>query len=39
MLLDGIQSFIYDSTNNKKLTSKGSFYAWNLDIYTKLLNT
>lgn len=39
MSLDGIQSFIYDSTNNKILTSKGSFYAWNLDIYTKLLNT
>ena len=39
MSLDGIQSFIYDSTNNKILTSKGSFYSWNKDIYNKLLDT
>ena len=38
MSLDGIQSFIYDSTNNKILTSKGSFYSWNKDIYNKLLD-
>ena len=39
MSLDGIQSFIYDSTNNQLLTSKGSFYTWNKEIYNKLLNT
>ncbi len=39
MSLDGIQAFLYDVTNNQMLTSKGSFYAWNKDIYNKLLNT
>lgn len=39
MSLDGIQSFIYDAVNNKILTSKGSLYAWNKEIYNKLLNT
>lgn len=39
MSLDGIQTFIYDTTNNNFLTSKGSFYAWNKEIYKKLLNT
>lgn len=39
MSLDGIQSFFYDTTNNKFLTSKGSFYAWNEDISKKFLNT
>ncbi len=39
MSLDGIQSFIYDTTNNKILTSKGSLYAWNKEISNKLLNT
>lgn len=39
MSLDGIQAFLYDVTNNQLLTSKGSFYAWNKDIYNKLLNT
>ena len=39
MSLDGIQSFIYDSTNNQILTSKGSFYSWNKEISSLLLNT
>lgn len=39
MSLDGIQSLISDATNNKILTSKGSFYAWNKEIFNKLLNT
>lgn len=39
MSLDGIQSLICDATNNKILTSKGSFYAWNKEIFNKLLNT
>lgn len=39
MSLDGIQSFFYDTANNKILTSKGSFYAWNSDISKKFLNT
>lgn len=39
MSLDGIQAFLYDSTNNKILTSKGSFYMWNKEIYNKLLTT
>ncbi len=39
MSLDGIQAFIYDTTNNQLLTSKGSFYAWNKEIYNKLLST
>lgn len=39
MSLDGIQSFIYDTTNNNLLTSKGSFYSWNKEIYNLLLNT
>ena len=39
MSLDSVQSFLYDSTNNQLLTSKGSFYAWNKDIYNKLLKT
>lgn len=39
MSLDGIQSFIYDVTNNKILTSKGSLYSWNKEICNKLLNT
>lgn len=39
MSLDGIQAFMYNITNNNLLTSKGSFYSWNKDIYNKLLNT
>ena len=39
MSLDGIQSFLYDVTSNQLLTSKGSFYAWNKDIYQKLLSS
>ena len=39
MSLDGIQNFIYDTTNNNLLTSKGSFYSWNKEIYKLLLNT
>lgn len=39
MSLDGIQKFIYDTTNNNLLTSKGSFYSWNKEIYNLLLNT
>ncbi len=39
MSLDGVQSFIYDTTNNKLLTSKGSLYMWNKEISNKLLNT
>ncbi len=39
MSLDGIQSFLCDTTNNKILTSKGSLYAWNKEISNKLLNT
>lgn len=39
MSLDGIQSFVYDASNNKLLTSKGSFYAWNKEIFNKLLNS
>ena len=39
MSLDGIQNFIYDTTNNNLLTSKGSFYAWNKEIYNLLLDT
>lgn len=39
MSLDGIQSFVYDATGNKILTSKGSLYAWNKEICDKLLNT
>lgn len=39
MSLDGIQNFIYDTTNNNLLTSKGSFYSWNKEIYNLLLNT
>ena len=39
MSLDGIQSFIYDTTSNQLLTSKGSFYSWNKDIYNKLLSS
>lgn len=39
MSLDGIQTFLYDATNNKMLTSKGSFYSWNKEIYNKLSNT
>lgn len=39
MSLDGIQDFLYDATNNQLLTSKGSFYSWNKDIYNKLLTT
>lgn len=39
MSLDGIQSFIYNTTNDQILTSKGSFYSWNKEIYNKLLNT
>ena len=39
MSLYGIQSLIYDVTNNKILTSKGSLYAWNKEICNKLLNT
>ncbi len=29
MLLDGIQNFIYNKTNNNLLTSKFSLYSWN----------
>ena len=36
MSLDEIQSFIYDTTNNNLLTSKGSFYSWNKEIYNAL---
>ena len=36
---DGIQAFIYDTTNNKLLTSKGSFYSWNKEIYNLLSTT
>lgn len=39
MSLDSIQNFIYDATNNNLLTSKGSFYSWNKDIYNLLLET
>ena len=39
MSLDGIQSFMYDATGNQLLTSKGSFYSWNKDIYQKLLSS
>ena len=39
MSLDGIQAFIYDTTNNKLLTSKGSFYSWNKEIYNLLSTT
>lgn len=39
MSLDGIQSFLYDATNNKLLTSKGSFYSWNKEIYNVLSTT
>lgn len=39
MSLDGIQKFIYDTTSNNLLTSKGSFYSWNKEIYNLLLNT
>lgn len=39
MSLDGIQSIIYDATNNQILTSKGSLYDWNKEIYNKALNT
>lgn len=39
MSLDGIQKFIYDISNNNIKTSKGSFYAWNKEIYNILLNT
>lgn len=39
MSLDGIQSFMYDATGNQLLTSKGSFYSWNKDIYNKLLSS
>lgn len=37
--LDGIQSFIYDTTNNNLLTSKGSFYSLNKEIYNLLIDT
>ena len=39
MSLDGIQSFLYDTTNNNILTSKGSLYAWNKEISNKLFDT
>lgn len=39
MSLDGIQSFIYDTTNNSLLTSKGSLFMWNQEICNKFLNT
>ena len=39
MSLDGIQNFIYDTTNNNFLTSKGSFYSWNKEIHNLLLET
>ena len=31
--------FLYDVTGNQLLTSKGSFYSWNKDIYQKLLSS
>lgn len=37
MSLDGIQNFIYDSTNSNLLTSKGSIYSWNKKKYNLLL--
>lgn len=37
--LDGIQKLIYDITNNVLLTSKGSLYSWNKEIYKLLLTT
>lgn len=39
MSLDGIQNFIYNTTNNNLLTSKGSLYSWNKEIYNLLLDT
>ena len=39
MSLDSIQKFIYDTTNNNLLASKGSFYSLNKEIYNLLLNT
>ena len=39
MSLDGVQSFMYDATNNNILTSKGSFYTWNKEIYNKFLGS
>ena len=39
MSLDGIQKLIYDTTINNLLTSKGSLYSWNNEIYNLLLNT
>ena len=39
MSLEGIQAFIYDTTNNKLLTSKGSFYSWNKEIYNLFSTT
>ena len=39
MSLDGIQSFFNDTTNNGLLPSKGSFYAWNKEIYNLLIDT
>lgn len=39
MSLDGIQSFIYNATNNQILTSKGSFFTWNKEIANKFINT
>ncbi len=39
MSLDGIQAFIYDTTNNVLKTSKGSLYSWNNDIANKLLSS
>lgn len=39
MSLDGIQKHIFDSTNNKILTSKGSLFSWNKQISDKLEKT
>lgn len=39
MSLDGIQSFIYNATNNQILTSKDSFFTWNKEIANKFINT
>lgn len=37
MSLDGIQTFLYDTTNNQLLTSKGSFYVWSKEVYKKII--
>lgn len=39
MSLDGIQSFLYDATNNQIRASKGSLYSWSKEIYNQLLTS